>query len=281
MSAQPLPERPDLEQLKRQAKERLNEWKAASSDEGRSPRLRDAQLAIARQYGFDSWDTLRAHIEQLAGRARVDQRRRGLDYEDPVQDVIPLEGPLTSDSARQLAERGVSGVKVDPSVPRDTLKHLASVPTLRRLDLSHRTDLVDADLAFLEAMPQLTAVSLAWCQKIGDNGVAYLRGHQELEQVSLHWTAAGDEAVAALVAKRALARVVLGNNLTDTGVARLRDFPALATAGDLDSFLAVSGGRVLTDQALAYIGELKVWLLSTCTRPSLEARTTRRAARRI
>jgi hypothetical protein len=257
MSAQPLPERPDLEQLKRQAKERLKEWKAASSDEGRFPRLRDAQLAIARQYGFDSWDALRAHIEQLTGRARVDQRRRGIDYEDPVQDVIPLEGPLTADSARQLAERGVSGVKVDPSVPRDTLKHLASVQTLRRLDLSHRTDLVDADLAFLEAMPQLTAVSLAWCQKVGDKGVAYLRGHQELEQVSLHWTAAGDEAVAALVAKRALARVVLGNNLTDTGVARLRDFPALATAGDLDSFLAVSGGRALTDQALAYIGELK------------------------
>ncbi len=83
MSAQPLPERPDLEQLKRQAKERLKEWKTASSAEGRSLRLRDAQLAIARQYGFDSWDALRAHIEQLTGRARGDKRRRGIDYEDP------------------------------------------------------------------------------------------------------------------------------------------------------------------------------------------------------
>jgi hypothetical protein len=47
------------------------------------------------------------------------QLRRGIDYEDPVQDVIPVEGPLTLDVARQLAERGVSGVKVDASVPRE------------------------------------------------------------------------------------------------------------------------------------------------------------------
>jgi hypothetical protein len=185
------------------------------------------------------------------------QARRGIDYEDPVQDVIPLEGPLTLDVARELAERGVSGVKVDDSVPCDTLRYLADVPTLQRLDLSNRADLVDEDLAFLEAMPQLTAVSLAWCQRIGDRAVAFLRGHQELEQVSLHWTAAGDEAVAALAGKRGLSRIVLGNRLTDAGVARLRDFPALTAAGDRDSFLAISGGRTLTDRALADIGELK------------------------
>lgn len=183
--------------------------------------------------------------------------RRGIDYEDPVQDVIPLSGALTRDVVRQLAKRGVSGVRVDRSVPRESLEYLAESPSLRRLDLSHRDDLVDDDLAFLEKMPQLTAISLAWCQKIGDKGVSYLRGHHDLEQVSLYWTAAGDEAVASLAGKPALARVVFGNRLTDAGVARLRDFPALAVEGDRDSFLAISGGRTLTDQALAYIGELK------------------------
>lgn len=183
--------------------------------------------------------------------------RRGIDYEDPVQDVISIKDPLTRDVARQLADRNVGGVKVDASVPRESLAYLTSVPTLRRLDLSHRDDLVDEDVAFLEAMPQLTAVSLAWCQKLGDKAVAYLRGHLELEQISLYWTATGDESVATLAGKPALSRVVLGNRLTDAGVARLRDFPALAAAGDLDSFVAISGGRTLTDQALAHIGELK------------------------
>jgi hypothetical protein len=185
------------------------------------------------------------------------QVRRGIDYEDPVQDVITVTGALTPDVARQLVERNVGGVSVGASVARESLVHLAGVPTLRRLDLSHRNDLVDDDLAFLEAMPQLTAVSLGWCQRIGDKGVAYLRGHRELEQVSLYWTAAGDQAVAALAGKPALSRVVLGNRLTDAGVARLRDFPALANGGDRDSFLAISGGRTLTDQALADIGTLK------------------------
>jgi hypothetical protein len=183
--------------------------------------------------------------------------RRGIDYEDPVQDVILLRGPLTRDVSRQLANQSVSGVRVDRSVPHESLAYLAEAPSLRRLDLSHRDDLVDEDLAFLEKMPQLTAISLAWCQKIGDKGVSYLREHHNLEQVSLYWTAAGDEAVAALSGKPALARLVSGNRLTDAGVARLHDFPALVVEGDRDSFLAISGGRTLTDQALAYIGELK------------------------
>jgi hypothetical protein len=185
------------------------------------------------------------------------QARRGIDYENPIQDAIPIQGALSPDVARQLAERDVSGVSVGASVPRDTLEHLAAIPSLRRLDLSHRDDLVDEDLAFLEALPQLTAISLAWCQRIGDKGIEFLRGHQHLEQVSLYWTCTGDEAVAALAGKRSLSRVVLGNRITDAGVARLHEFPALTVEGGLDSFLAISGGRTLTDQALAFIGELK------------------------
>ena len=183
--------------------------------------------------------------------------RRGIVYDDPVLDVIPLTGQLTSDLARQLAEQRVGGVKVDASVPPHALVHLADVPSLRRLDLSNRDDLVDEDVAFLEAMPWLAAVSLANCGRIGDKAVAYLRGHQELEQITLQWTATGDESVAALTGKPALSRVVLGNKVTDAGVARLRDFPALVVASEADSFLAVSMARTLTDRALADIGELK------------------------
>ena len=159
--------------------------------------------------------------------------------------------------AARLAEDEATEVKLEASVAADTLALLAAVPTLRRLDLSGREDLVDRDLAFLEAMPWLTAVSFAGCSRIGDGAVAYLRNHQALEQINLKWTPTGDPAVTALAGKKELCRVLGGNHLTDAGIERLRDFPALAEARGLDSFVGVSSARTLTDLALAHIGELK------------------------
>ena len=52
-----LPERPSLEQLKKQAKERAKQ--------SGSP-LHEAQLALARDYGFASWPHLVHHIERVA-----------------------------------------------------------------------------------------------------------------------------------------------------------------------------------------------------------------------
>ncbi len=137
MSAQPLPDRPNLDQLKRQAKELLAEWRTNAGDGAPEPRLRDAQRAIAQRYGFDSWDALRERVTQ-AGATRP---RRGMDYDDPVPDVVELSGPLTREAAARLAERGVTGVKPTSSVDRGSLAHLIDVATLRRLDLSGRDDL--------------------------------------------------------------------------------------------------------------------------------------------
>lgn len=53
-----LPARPSLEQLRKQAKDRL-----ADMPDGR---LADAQFALARDYGFDSWPKLVHHVEALA-----------------------------------------------------------------------------------------------------------------------------------------------------------------------------------------------------------------------
>jgi hypothetical protein len=259
VSARPLPERPNLDQLKHQAKDRLAAWKAAN-DSGATgapehPRLRDAQRAIAQEYGFASWDALRAHVEQLQG-ANAPPRRRGLDYEDPIPDTVSLSGPLTPDVIRDLDGRRVSGVKVDESVPIETLPLLATLPSLRRLDLSHRHDLVDADLAFVAALPALTAISLARCSRIGDGAVAHLRPHRGLAQVNLQWTRTGDEAITVLAGMHALSRLIVGGLLTDAGAARLRDLPALVEPFDADSFLSISSARSLTDEALAAIGTL-------------------------
>jgi hypothetical protein len=249
MSALPLPPRPDLDQLKRQAKELHRARK--------SGRLRDAQRAIAEQYGFASWDALRAHVQDRTGTPSPERPRRGLDYDDPVPDVVPLSGPITPEVASRLAGDGVSGVRVDASVPPSGLMYLPRVPTLARIDLSGCGDVVDEDLAFLRAMPWLTAISVRGCGRISDHAVVSLRDHQLLEQVNLQWTRTGDAAVAALAGKPRLCRLVVGGLLTDAGASHLRDFPVLAAPREPDSFLSVSSARNLTDGALESIGALK------------------------
>ena len=63
MSDQPraLPDRPNLRYLKVEAKRRLSTGEFAT--------LHAAQLAIAREYGFSSWTTLKEAIEAASGRS--------------------------------------------------------------------------------------------------------------------------------------------------------------------------------------------------------------------
>jgi hypothetical protein len=179
-----------------------------------------------------------------------------LDYDDPVPAVVELNDPLTADVVQGLIEQGVSGVKVGSKVAADSLPRLAAIPTLRGIDLASRGDLLDGDVKFLEAIPGLTALSLSRCGQITDRTIERLRNHQHLERINLQWTDTGDAAIAALAGKPLLSRVLAGARLTDTGAARLRDFPALAEQGARDAFLAVSSARALTDEALAAIGSL-------------------------
>jgi hypothetical protein len=62
-----LPPHPNLEHLRNQAKDLLRDWQQHKPD----VQLADAQHAIAREYGFQSWPKLKAHVESLtAGAAR-------------------------------------------------------------------------------------------------------------------------------------------------------------------------------------------------------------------
>src|SRR5947207_13060360 len=57
MAPKQLPPRPNLDQLKRQAKELLHA--------GKAPTLHDAQTMLAREYGFKSWNALHDHVEAV------------------------------------------------------------------------------------------------------------------------------------------------------------------------------------------------------------------------
>src|ERR1051326_7814160 len=80
MTSQQLPERANLEQLKKQAKSLLRA--ARNQDQAAINRfktvlvgrplsqdtiaLHDAQFVIAREYGFKSWNELREHVEEIS-----------------------------------------------------------------------------------------------------------------------------------------------------------------------------------------------------------------------
>jgi hypothetical protein len=57
-----LPARPNLEYLKKEAKDRLDDLRRADP----RAQLADAQFALAKEYGFASWPQLKEHVESVA-----------------------------------------------------------------------------------------------------------------------------------------------------------------------------------------------------------------------
>ena len=117
-----LPPRPDLDQLKRQAKDlldavRAGEPSARAEVEAHYPRadatrfaLHDAQLVLARAYGFDSWPKLKAFVLETTGRTGIKPRElQTVDGDDiwttivaaSAGDVVTLRRLLARD--RRLA----------------------------------------------------------------------------------------------------------------------------------------------------------------------------------
>src|SRR5262245_48260271 len=70
--SQKLPDNPNLDWLRKQAKLRLAKLKRANPD----AKLADAQFAIATEYGFSSWRALKAHIDSLTLEGQIIESAR-------------------------------------------------------------------------------------------------------------------------------------------------------------------------------------------------------------
>jgi hypothetical protein len=110
-----LPERADIDQLRRQARELLRaavagepEAVAALSAVSERPTLAAAQLAIAREHGFRSWPALRAEIES---------RRQSIEWR-PRADAGQQEAPGTAPARRSFAGAGAITVEEGELTPR-------------------------------------------------------------------------------------------------------------------------------------------------------------------
>ena len=83
-----LPERPSLEHLKSQAKDLLTAYRAGDADAKRRIHLffptttpiglSETQLALAREYGFDSWARLKVQVTLLADGPGLTERANRL-----------------------------------------------------------------------------------------------------------------------------------------------------------------------------------------------------------
>ncbi len=119
-----LPARPSLEQLRKQAKE-LKDCSGATT-------LAEAQLALAREYGFESWPKLARYVEALQTPSE-----RLAQFEQLARDVAQVYRPGNADALRRLAE--VLGVSFTPDEVQARLQH--------DLAANHGADPADLSLA--------------------------------------------------------------------------------------------------------------------------------------
>jgi hypothetical protein len=89
----------NLEQLRKQAKERVRERRAA----GQAVKLAEVQFELARELGFHSWPKLKAYVECLA----LEQPfRTDLDYyEGRAHGITSVMGISPAEARRDLATR--------------------------------------------------------------------------------------------------------------------------------------------------------------------------------
>jgi ankyrin repeat protein len=113
--AESLPDRPNLDWLRKQAKRRLEEILQAKPD----AQLSDAQLEIARQFGFPSWRALKAHIESLTVEGRLAQAAKDGDVStltellDAHPEKVHLRAPPYDGTLLHLAAAGGHLAAVD------------------------------------------------------------------------------------------------------------------------------------------------------------------------
>jgi hypothetical protein len=130
-----------------------------------------------------------------------------------------------------------------------------------------RAAALDRGLEVLRHLPSLRTFHMCWQRGITDAGAANLTFCDRLESVDLLGTHTGDGAINALRGKRSLRRFKTGRQVTNAGLALLRDFPALTSwpGGESHySLMSVEGGPThllidgsFTDAGLADLAALE------------------------
>jgi hypothetical protein len=223
----------------------------------------DAQLIVAREFGFESWTKLVDSVAQPPGDPRsaplgmsstppfykIDWRENRIELRPPLSDrdwdtifgvmkeyqIIGLNaGAQMTDAAMERLPQldHVTHLYLGGSMrlTDEGLKRLAHMPQLQVLDVGGwKTPITDRGLESLRHLTDLRSFQSCWTQGISDTGVANLAFCDHLESVDLLGTQTGDGAISALAGKRKLRRFKTGRLVTDAGLPLLHQFPVFKT----------------------------------------------------
>ena len=253
--------------------------------------LHAAQLFLARQFGFESWPGLLGSLGGTRQKAaesllyKINWKENTIEpcgVSDRDWDVIfsairdngltglNANGKMTDAALTRLARIDqITRLQLGGSLQLtdDGVENLARMTQLQELDLSGwKGGITDRGLEALRHLTQLRRFDIGWQQNITDTGLAHLSECQQLEFVNLMGTPAGDGVIRTLAGKPNLRRFHTGRNVTDNGIAALREFPAFArwSGGEIHyglmgfhaepTFLLLGG--VFTDLGVARLGKL-------------------------
>ena len=239
--------------------------------------LDQSRWLVARARGFASWPALVTFAEKAPiGPASLAKPIGGCwSWDELIEEVrerqitaLHVEGQMTDDALRRLAalegtqELDVSGSRM---LTAAGLRHLAEMPSLRRLNLAGCAVTDDA-LMVLRELPMLEQIVLAGTP-VSDEGVANLAACDALQLVDLSGTRSGDGAIRALRGKPALREFRSGIGASDAGLALLRELPVFRTWRGTEPQLELLGydGRpnllrlrgTFSDAGLAHLAELE------------------------
>lgn len=166
-----LPEHPDEEQLKKQAKDLLHEIRAGRPEAlarmGNENRetfaLHDAQRVIAREYGFPSWAKLKVHVETRAREDAKAQFHRALEVDDAA-------------TVRRLLQRfPVPGAALNPLVSQARSPEMLDALLEAGADIDAKSDWWAGGFGVLhQAAPEVARHAIARGAKVDLHAAARL-----------------------------------------------------------------------------------------------------------
>jgi hypothetical protein len=224
--------------------------------------LPDAQLLVARLYGFENWSELERSSNEpprdLRSAPVVWSSRPPFYRIDWFTRCIEPQQPMSKKDWEKVCaviqELGLTAVNANNMMGDDDLETVSHLEQITSLNLGGSKRITDKGLQYLARMPQLHELNLSdypggritdrglevlqhlrdlrkfemcWQRGATDKGVSNLRFCDQLEEVDLLGTHTGNGAIAALSGKQKLRRFKTGRNVTDDGLQLLHQFPAL------------------------------------------------------
>ncbi len=241
--------------------------------------LAEAQLLLAQDAGFGSWEKLLRALEE--GRPPqgapyvLDTKKNGIgsrrrmsesDWDQLIgvmkERRIPrltANGMMTDAALAKIAKLDfVTSLDLGGSreLSDDGLLQLAQMPQLQRLNLSEYPGgkLTDRGMEVLRHLPALREFEMTWQSGITDQGGSNLRFCDQLEIVDLMGSPTGDGVVEALQGKAKLRRLSTGRLLTDAAIPLLHQFPQMKTKTGMGFRLLLDGP--ITNAGLAMFAGL-------------------------